>query len=125
MRYLCLGYGDRAKMEAVPAPEMKAILRTCASSVRELNQFSGMILHHALSWDVTTLRASDGEVAVIDEPYAATREQIGSFFVIEARDLNEAIRLASEIPMARHGSIEVRPVRELPSPRRTRCDSCS
>jgi len=118
MRYLCLGYGDRAKMEAVPAPEMEAILRACASGVRELNQFSGMILHHALSWDVTTLRASDGEVAVIDQPYAATREQIRSFFVLEARDLNEAIRVASLHPLARMGEdlgwrIEIRAAGEL------------
>ncbi len=115
MRYLCLGYANRGKMDAVPAPEMKAILRECVPCVRELNQFNGMLLNEDLSWDVTTLRAVGGRVTVTDGPFAETKEQIGSFFVIEARDLNEAIRVASLHPSARMGEdlgwrIEIRAV---------------
>jgi len=118
MKYLCLGYRDRAKMDAVPAPEMKAILRTWVSSVQELNQCSGTLLHHALQRDVTTLRASRGEITVTDGPCGETREEIASFFVIEARDLNEAIRVASLHPSARMGEdlgwrIEIRAVGEF------------
>ena len=56
-----------------------------------------------------------------DGPFAETKEQLGGFILIEARDLNEAIQVASRIPLARRGSIEVRPIKELrPAPRRTR-----
>jgi hypothetical protein len=58
-------------------------------------------------------------VTITDGPFAETKEQIGGFYLIEARDLNDAIRIASRMPSARHGSIEVRPLRELePRPAR-------
>lgn len=62
----------------------------------------------------TTLRVRDGEVLLSDGPFAETKEQLAGFYLLEARDLNEAVQLASRIPPARLGSIEVRPVRELP-----------
>ena len=113
MKYLCLGYGDRARMDALPKDELKKILRQCVPFVDELNRFGGMLMHSAISWDVMTLRPSRGKVAITDGPFAETKEQIGSFFVIEARDLNEAIRVASLHPSARMGEdlgwrIEVR-----------------
>jgi len=118
VRYLCLGYGDRAKMDALPREELKKILRQCVPWVEELNKFKGIIIHEALSWDVTTLRPSKGEALVTDGPFVEAREQIGSFFVIETRDLNEAIRVASQHPSARLGEdlgwrIEVRPFAEF------------
>jgi hypothetical protein len=57
-----------------------------------------------------TVRLRDGKVSVTDGPFAETKEQLAGFYLIEARDLNEAIRLASKIPPARLGSVEVRPV---------------
>jgi len=60
-----------------------------------------------------TVRVRGGKVSVTDGPFAETKEQLAGFYLIEARDLNEAIRVASKIPPAREGSIEVRPVREL------------
>jgi hypothetical protein len=118
MKYLCLGYGDKAKMDALPKEELKTILRQCVPFVEELNTCKGMILHEALSWDVTTLRSSKGKVAVTDGPFAETKEQIGSFFVFEARDLDEAISVASKHPSARMGAelawrIELRAVGEF------------
>lgn len=62
----------------------------------------------------TTLRVRDGEVLMSDGPFAETKEQLAGFYLLEARDLNEALQLASHIPPARLGSVEVRPVRDLP-----------
>jgi hypothetical protein len=62
----------------------------------------------------TSVRLRDGKRLVTDGPFAETREQLGGFFLIEARDLNEAIAVAARIPGARKGTVEVRPVVELP-----------
>ena len=59
-----------------------------------------------------TLRVREGKVATTDGPYAETKEQVGGYFVLDARDLNEAIRIAAKIPGARHGCVEVRPIAE-------------
>ncbi|MEX2273130.1 MAG: YciI family protein, partial [Vicinamibacterales bacterium] len=61
----------------------------------------------------TTVRVRNGQVSVTDGPFAETKEQLAGFYLIDARDLNEAIQVASRIPPAREGSVEVRPVREL------------
>ena len=63
--------------------------------------------------DATTVRVRDGEVLTSDGPFAETKEQIGGFYLIDCRDLDEAIEVASKIPGARHGSIEVRPIWEM------------
>jgi hypothetical protein len=60
-----------------------------------------------------TVRVRNGKVSATDGPFAETREQIGGYFLINARDLNEAIQVASKFPSVRHGSMEVRPVREM------------
>ena len=61
----------------------------------------------------TTVRVRNGKVSVTDGPFAETKEQLAGLYLIEARDLNEAIQVAAQIPPAREGSVEVRPVREL------------
>jgi len=61
----------------------------------------------------TTIRVRSGKLFTTDGPFAETKEQLGGFILIDARDLNEAIQVAAKIPMARHGSIEVRPIREI------------
>jgi hypothetical protein len=63
----------------------------------------------------TTVRIRDGRLSTTDGPFAETTEQLGGFYMIEARDLNEAIQVASRIPGAKHGSVEVRPVKEMPA----------
>ncbi len=63
----------------------------------------------------TSVRTRDGRPLVTDGPFAETREQLGGFFLIEAKDLDEAIRIASEIPAGRHGTVEVRPIIEVPN----------
>jgi hypothetical protein len=63
--------------------------------------------------DATTVRVRDGEVLTSDGPFAETKEQIGGYFVVDCKDLDEAIEVASKIPGARHGTIEVRPIWEM------------
>jgi hypothetical protein len=63
--------------------------------------------------DATTVRVRDGEVVTSDGPFAETKEQIGGYYVVDCKDLDEAIEVAAKIPGARHGSIEVRPIWEM------------
>ncbi len=118
MKYLCLVYQEEAKVEALPADEYDAIVRDLLAYREELRQ-SG---HHIASSPLqpaataTTVRVRNGKLCVTDGPFAETREQLGGFYLIEARDLNDAIRVAAKMPPARLGSIEVRPVRD-PDPK--------
>jgi len=127
MKYVCLVYLVEKDMNAMTQTEADACTEESLAYDDALRKAGHLIVAHALQpvEAATTIRVRNGKLSTTDGPFAETTEQLGGFILIEARDLNEAIRLASEIPMARHGSIEVRPVRELPSPRRTRCDSCS
>jgi hypothetical protein len=63
--------------------------------------------------DATTVRVRDGEVLTSDGPFAETKEQVGGYFIVDCKDLDEAIELAAKIPGARHGSVEVRPIWEM------------
>jgi hypothetical protein len=108
MKYLCLVYLDPDKLRAVPDSECLA----CGNGFRE----SGMLVAAEALQPVdmaTTVRVRNGKVSVVDGPFAETKEHLAGFYLLDARDLNHAIQLASKIPPAREGSIEVRPVREL------------
>jgi hypothetical protein len=108
MKYLCLVYLEEQKLHAVPDRECAA----CGDTLRK----SGILVAAEPLQPVetaTTVRVRNGKVSVTDGPFAETKEQLAGFYLIEARDLNEAIQVASKIPPAREGSIEVRPVREL------------
>ncbi len=115
MKYLCMAYGDRSKMDALPREELQAVVQKCKPFDAELNRTKGLIFHEGLSWDVTTIRPRNGSVSVSDGPFAEAKEQVGGIFLIEAADLNEAIRIASLHPAAHLGEdlgwgIEVRPI---------------
>ena len=115
MRYLCLAYGDKSKVQALSREELVAIARKCKPFDDELNKAEGMVLHEGLGWDVTALRPRSGKTAITDGPFVEAKEQVGGFFIIEARDLNDAIRVASLHPAAHMGEelgwgIEVRPI---------------
>ena len=108
MKYLCLVYLEEEKLHAVPDKECLA----CGTALRE----SGKLLAAEPLEPVataTTVRVRNGKVSITDGPFAETKEQLAGFYLVDARDLNEAIQVASRIPPARVGSIEVRPVREL------------
>lgn len=108
MKYLCLVYGDEAKMREMDDNE-------CAAYGNGIRASGALVAAEALQpvETATTVRVRNGEVSVTDGPFAETKEQLAGFYLIEARDLNDAIRMASQIPPARIGSIEVRPIRQL------------
>ncbi|HVL68742.1 MAG TPA: YciI family protein [Vicinamibacterales bacterium] len=108
MKYLCLVYLEKEKWSAVPDRECAA----CGQGLQEAGKLLAAEPLHPVE-TATTVRVRNGRVSVTDGPFAETREQLAGFYLIEARDLNEAIQVAAQIPPAREGSIEVRPVREL------------
>jgi hypothetical protein len=108
MKYLCLVYLEKDKLHAVPDSECMA----CGSGFR---QGGVLVAAEALQPvdTATTVRVRNGKTYITDGPFAETKEQLAGFYLLDARDLNEAIQMATKIPPAREGSIEVRPVREL------------
>jgi len=108
MKYLCLVYAEERRLEEVPDRECVAY----DSAIRESGQ---CLASEALQpvETATTVRVRDGKATITDGPFAETKEQLAGFYLIEARDLNEAIRVAANIPPARVGSVEVRPVRPI------------
>ncbi len=112
MKYLCLVYCDEEKLHGTPkSPEDSE----CLAYAEKLGKSGHLVAGEALEpvATATTVRIRNGKLSVTDGPFAETKEQLAGFYMVKARDLNEAIRLASGIPPARVGSIEVRPVRQL------------
>ncbi len=115
MKYLCLVYYNEKNIQQMSQQEWDALNRECMGCVEDLTN-SGHFLDGAplLSTEsATTLRMRDGKPLITDGPFAETKEQLAGFYMLEARDMNEAIRLAEKIPPARYGCVEIRPVREL------------
>jgi hypothetical protein len=108
MKYLCLVYLEEDKWHAVPD-------RECAACGEGFKNSGFLIAAEPLEpvQTATTVRVRNGKLSVTDCPLAETKEQLAGFYLIDAPDLNDAIRIASKIPPVREGSIEVRPVREL------------
>src|SRR5262245_66452726 len=108
MKYVCLVYLEGEKLRAVHDSECAA----CGNGFRKRGL---LVAAEALQpvETATTIRIRNGRLSVTDGPFAETKEQLAGFYLIEATDLNEAIQIASKIPPAREGSVEVRPVREL------------
>ena len=113
MRYACLVYVDGTKLDALNDADRRD-LRRCATGCEDELRSSGYLAgSEQLSCvrTATTLRVRDGRQLTDDGPAVDTAEHLGGFFMLEARDLNEAIRLAATHPAARFGAIEIRPVR--------------
>lgn len=108
MKYLCLVYLDAAHWNACSDTDCAAYAQQLADSGRMLAAEPLHPTHTA-----TTVRVRNGQVTLFDGPFAETREMLAGFYLVDAPDLNAAIQIAAGIPPARHGSIEVRPVREL------------
>jgi hypothetical protein len=112
MKYICLVYHEEGKLEALPTGELDALVAGSIAWAEELEK-SG---HHVFSAGLQsvrtamTVRSRNGSLSMTDGPFAETKEQLGGFTIFSARDLNEALRLASRLPAARLGSVEVRPV---------------
>ena len=115
MKYLCLAYGDPAKMAALTKEEFDALLVRCRAFDEELRATGCLVSATSLEWGSTCIRLQDGKPVVTDGPYLETKEQVGGLIVLEARDLNEALRVAALHPAARIGAelgwgLEIRPV---------------
>lgn len=112
MRYACLVYVDGTKLDALNDAERRDLRRAVDGCEAELRSGGYLAGSEQLSCvrTATTLRVRDGRQLTDDGPAVETAEQLGGFFVLEARDLNEAIRLAASHPTARFGAIEIRPV---------------
>ncbi|QYN00111.1 YciI family protein [Pseudomonas protegens] len=112
MKYLCLVYSDEQLLHSLLDSPEDAECLAYAESV----QGSGRMLAAEALQSVhtaTTVRMRGGKLSITDGPFAETKEQLAGFYLIQAKDLNEAIQVAGQIPAARVGSVEVRPVREL------------
>ena len=115
MKYLLLIHLDEPQMKAMPRRDYVALVDEHLVYDDELRANGQMVATEALedAKDGIVVRVRDGKVSTTDGPFAETKEQLGGFYLVEARDLNEAIQLAARIPAARLGSVEVRPVREF------------
>ena len=116
MRYLLLIYNTEPT-EAVPEEQMAGeqnAYNAFTAAIREAGQFeAGEALQPTST--ATTVRVDNGRTITTDGPFAETKEQLGGFYLVDCRDIDEAIELAARIPGATHGSIEIRPIWDLPS----------
>jgi hypothetical protein len=112
MKYLCLIYDDEKVTDAMSKAEGDAFLGQYMEFTESIRQSGNYIAGEALNpvASATTVRVRNGRISTTDGPFAETKEQLGGFYLVEAQDLNEAIQIASRIPSAQIGSIEVRPV---------------
>jgi hypothetical protein len=110
MKYLCLVYGEEKEIGALTDDE-------CMAYDQALRNAGRCLASEALQpvGTAATVRVRNGKVSVRDGPFTETKEHLAGFYLIDASDLNDAIQIASQIPPARVGSIEVRPIRELTS----------
>jgi|SRR5665213_252470 len=108
MKYLCLVYLEEKRLDELPD-------RDCVEYDTAIRNSGHCLASEALQsiQTATTVRVRNGKVSITDGPFAETKEQLAGFYLVEARDLNEAIQIASKIPPARVGSIEVRPIRPI------------
>ena len=115
MRYLCLIYLDEARLAAMPENEMDELNARHLRLNEELVESGHFVEAEALqpAAATTCVRVRNGKASLTDGPYAETKEMVAGFYVIEARDLNEAIQVASRLPSAPLGTVEVRPCRDL------------
>ncbi len=115
MRYILLIYDDEAQWEALSQEEQGRIFQeymTYTDAIKKSgNHLAGEPLQPSAT--ATTVRVRDGRTLTTDGPFAETKEQLGGFYIVEARDLDEAIALAARVPSVRMGSIEVRPILEI------------
>lgn len=114
MKYLILAYGDRAKVEALSPAQFAELVAQCRVHDEELRASGHHVSSDSLEWDAVSLRPRGGKTVTTDGPYLETKEQVGGWIIIEARDLNEALRVAALHPAAKLGEelgwgIEVRP----------------
>ncbi|HVT33656.1 MAG TPA: YciI family protein [Rhodanobacteraceae bacterium] len=120
MQFLLLIYNDDSLLEALPAGEADAMMRECFGHADELRERGSLRQSQQLEAPTTakTVRIRGGKMSVVDGPFAETKEMLGGFNLIEAADMDEAVRIASDFPWAATGCVEVRPIRDMAAVRR-------
>jgi hypothetical protein len=115
MKFMFAIYHNEKELEALPQKELQALVDGALDYMDELRRSGHFIVSNALQRTRTarTVRVQGGKVFTTDGPFAETKEQLGGFFLIEAKDMDEACALAARFPPARVGIVEVRPVQEL------------
>ena len=115
MTYLCLVYFEPKTMEGLSRSERTALDRDSVAYDGKLSRSGHYIVSHALQPVRTakTVRVRRGKASQVDGPFAETKEHLGGFILINAANMDEALELAAKIPMAKMGSIEVRPVMKI------------
>jgi hypothetical protein len=115
MKFILLVYNDPATLEALPAGDFDSKMRTCFAHADELKH-NGRLIESQMLEDASaarSVRIRNGRQTTIDGPFAETKEVLGGFNLIEAENIDEAVRIAAEFPWAQTGCIEVRPVRDI------------
>ena len=123
MQFMLLVYTDESALDALPPGEFDAMMRECFGHADELRR-TGKLLESQQLESVTTARSvriRSGKAKAVDGPFAETKEVLGGFNIIEAEDIDEAVRIAEHFPWARIGCIEVRPVRDIDAVRERVC----
>ena len=118
MKYLLLIYENEASFAGMSGDEQARIFEeymVYTKNIKKSGNYIGGEALQAIS-TATTVRVKNGKTITTDGPFAETREQLGGFYMVEAKDLDEAIGLAARIPASRTGSIEVRPILPIPVP---------
>ena len=112
MKYLCLIYSDEQVLHTSPDSPHDS---ECLAYAEDIQASGRMLASEPLEsvTTATTVRMRNGKLSITDGPFAETKEQLAGFYLIDAKDLNEALQVAGGIPAARVGSVEVRPVRQL------------
>ena len=115
MKYLCLIYTDESSFGKMSPDELGTMRKDYGVYTQDITASGHYIGGNALEsvTTATTVRVRNGKVSTTDGPYAETKEQLAGYYLIEAKDLNDAIQVGSRIPGARFGAIEVRPVRPM------------
>ena len=115
MRYLCLIYDDETKVAGMSKSDADAFMGEYVAFTDGIKQSGHHLGGEALQsvQTATTVRVRNGTVSTTDGPFVETKEQLGGYYLINARDLNDAIQVAAKIPSARLGAIEVRPIMEF------------
>ena len=120
MKYMLLIYNDTGAHDALPQSEADSMMRECLAHADELRRDGRLEQSQMLEGPETakSLRIRNGRTRLIDGPFSETKEVLGGFNLIEAENMDEAIRIAAEFPWARTGCVEIRPVRDIETVRR-------
>ncbi len=115
MQYLCLIYENEQEWRKLPKSEVEKIIGEFSSYTESIKKSGHYVAGNALqpTHAATTVRVRNGRLATTDGPFAETKEQLGGYYLVQAKDLNDAIQVASRIPGARLGAVEVRPIMEF------------